>query len=190
MFEIGQLTRLPLGYVGEGNTRKITIDMREWLKDFPTATVVVEVVRPDRYKYLPATEMKDGILTWVVNPGEVRIAGKGFAQIAAIDLDTGDEYRSRIVGTIIAESLSDFTGIELEDADPAVKWVNKVLLAADNAFDSERAAKLAAELAEQAAANGGYIQFEIGDDGRLYMHRTDNVDVTFVIEEGRLILHE
>lgn len=189
-FEIGRLTRLVLGYVGESNTRTIRIDMREWLRDFPKATIVVEVVRPDRTKYFAATDMQDGILTWVINPGEVRIAGKGFAQIAAIDLDTGDEYRSRVVGTVITGSLEEFTGVELEDIDPAAKWVNRVVAAAENAFDSKEAAELAAELAKQAAAESGFIRFEIEEDGRLYMYRTDNVDVAFVIEEGRLMLYE
>lgn len=190
MFEIGQLTRLPLGYVGESNTRRIEIDMSAWLEDFPGATIVVEVVRPDLTKYIAATDMENGILKWVVNPGEVRIAGKGFAQIAAIDLDTWNQYRSRVVQTIIADSLEDFTTEVLDDIDPANAWVNRVLMAAEIAAESRDAAAESAELAKQAAAESGFMQFEIGDDGRLYYYRTDNVDIMFEIEEGRLMVYE
>lgn len=190
MFEIGQLTRLPLGYVGESNTRRIEIDMSAWLEDFPGATIVAEVVRPDLTKYIAATDMENGILTWLVNPGEVRIAGKGFAQIAAIDLDTGDQYRSRVVQTIVSNSLDEFTTEVLDDIDPANAWVNRVLKAAELAAESRDAAAESAELAKQAAAESGYMQFEIGDDGRLYYYRTDNVDIMFEIEEGRLMVYE
>lgn len=133
MFEIGKLTRLNLGYVGEGDTRTIQIDMTDWLERFPDATIKVEVRRPDKYKYMPAVELEEGVLTWTVNPGEVAIAGSGFAQIAAINLDTGAEYRSRVVETIIRESLEDFTDAELAETDPAAKWVNQVLKAAETA---------------------------------------------------------
>ena len=190
MFEIGQLTRLPLGYVGESNTRRIEIDMSAWLEDFPGATIVAEVVRPDLTKYIAATDMENGILKWVVNPGEVRIAGKGFAQIAAIDLDTGNQYRSRVVQTIVADSLDEFTTEVLDDIDPANAWVNRVLKAAEIAAESRDAAAESTELAKQAAAESGFMQFEIGDDGRLYYYRTDNVDIMFEIEEGRLMVYE
>ena len=190
MFEIGQLTRLPLGYVGESNTRRIEIDMSAWLEDFPGATIVAEVVRPDLTKYIAATDMENGILKWVVNPGEVRIAGKGFAQISAIDLDTGNQYRSRVVQTIVADSLDEFTTEVLDDIDPANAWVNRVLKAAEIAAESRDAAAESTELAKQAAAESGFMQFEIGDDGRLYYYRTDNVDIMFEIEEGRLMVYE
>lgn len=136
MFRIGNLTRLYLGYVGENESRVISIDMNEWLEKWPDATIVVQVVRPDGYKYFAATEMENGVMTWEVTAGEVLYKGKGFAQITAVDLNTDKEYKSRTVETIIAESLEEFNSLVLAETDPAQKWVNKVLEAAKQAEDA------------------------------------------------------
>lgn len=146
MFEIGKLTRLPLGYVGESNSRTISIDISEWLKEFPDALVMIQVIRPvDRYKYPAAYTLADGVLHWTVDGAELIHAGKGLAQISLYDPDTKREYKSRVVGTVVAESLDGFNEIELEDSDPANKWVNQVLEAAD---DAKASAEQAAESVE------------------------------------------
>jgi len=189
-WKIGELTRLPLGYVGENSTRTIEIDVSEWLDRFPGATIVVEVVRPDRVKYFAATDLEGGILSWEISAGDVGVPGKGIAQIAAVDLDTYEIYKSRVVGTIIAESLAGFDAIELEDEDPSKRWVTRVLDAAETVRESAESAAESAELAQQAAAQNGYMHFLIEEDGRLYMWRTDNVRVVFEIDEGRLMVYE
>lgn len=57
------------------------------------------------------------------------------------------------------------------------------------AKQSEINAAHSADLAEQSAAQSGYMFFEINDRGRLIYNRTENVDVDFTLEKGRLILH-
>lgn len=134
---IGKLTRLMLGYAGEGGTRKIRIDMREWLEQFPGAMIVIQMVRPqDRYKYFVSYTKEKGILTWTVGHGEVKYAGKGLAQITLYNPGTMQEYKSRVVETIVARSLEEFNSILLEEDDPAQKWVNQVLEAAKRAEDA------------------------------------------------------
>lgn len=187
---IGQLTRLMLGYMGEASTREIRIDMSEWWREFPGALVAIQMVRPyDRYKYFAAYDKEGETVCWTVDAGELKYAGKGLAQITLYDPDTKKEYKSRVVGTIVASSIEEFNSMQLEESDPADKWVNRTLVAAENAKDSETAAAEYAELAKQAAAQSGYMQFEIGEDGRLYYYRTENVDVQFEIEEGRLLVY-
>lgn len=189
MYEIGRLTRLDLGYQGESDTRVIKIDVSAWMERFPEATIVVQVLRPDGKKYLRSSKPVDGVMTWVIDKDEVSVPGHGMAQIAAINLDTGEQYRSRVVETIIKESLQEFLG-DLEDGDPMNSWVNAVLDAAERAGDSADAAAESEERVAQAAAEAGYMQFEIGDDGRLYYYRTANVNVMFSIDEGRLMIYE
>lgn len=143
---IGLLTSLPLGYVGEGGTRTIEIDVSEWLNRWPTAEIVVHVLRPDKYPYLPVTTVKDGVLKWTVQRDEVSVRGRGKAFISAINKVTGDEYKSRVVQTIIAGTIEEFESVEA--GDPAKGWVQQVLDARDEAVD-------AARRAENAAGNGG-----------------------------------
>lgn len=142
MFEIGQLTRLPLGYVGESGTRTISIDMKAWMDEYPGALIMIQVIRPvDRYKY-PAAYTKTGdVIHWTVDGSEVMYAGKGLAQIALYNPDTKQEYKSRVVGTIVAESLDGFNDIMLENTDPTSKWVNKVLVAANVASYAQEKAE-------------------------------------------------
>ena len=110
---IGLLTSLLLGYVGENGTRTIEIDVSEWLQRWPTAEIVVHILRPDKYPYLPVPKVTDGILRWTVDRSEVEVRGRGLAYISAIDLKTHTEYKSRVVQTIIAGSIAG--------AKPAVK---------------------------------------------------------------------
>lgn len=143
---IGLLTSLPLGYVGEGGTRTIEIDVSEWLNRWPTAEIVVHVLRPDKYPYLPVTTVEDGVLKWTVQRDEVAVRGRGKAFISAINKVTGDEYKSRVVQTIIAGTIEEFESVEA--GDPAKGWVQQVLDARDEAVD-------AARRAENAAGSGG-----------------------------------
>lgn len=146
MYEIGRLTKLPLGYAGEGGTRKIQIDMTAWLKAFVGAVIVVYVLRPDKYPYFAAVDMQNGILTWTVEAEEVAVAGRGWAQLAAVNPVTGDTYHSRVVQTEVFRSIDEF---QTETAgDPAQKWVQQVLTARDEAVE-------AAERAEAAAGGTG-----------------------------------
>lgn len=150
-FEIGRLVRLTLGYVGESESRMIQISMQDWLDRWPDAVIVVEAMRPDGYKYIPATEMENGMLTWQVNEGETAVEGKGFAQFMAKELNSGKTYKSRVVETITAASLEGFNDLVLEEKDPAKKWVDKVLEAAE---ETKTAAVISTEksgIAEAAA---------------------------------------
>ena len=150
--KIGLLTQIPLGYVGESNTRTHKIDVSEWLKEFPGAHIIVQVIRPyDGYKYFAATTLQDGILYWTVSPGELIYAGKGYAQVVLTNPETKQEYESRAVGTVVAESLRGFNDMELGETDPATNWVNQVLTAADNAASSVIQAEAQVLLAESAA---------------------------------------
>lgn len=140
MYEIGRLTRLDLGYQGESDTRVIEIDVSSWLERFPEATIVIQVLRPDGKKYLRSSKPVDGVMAWVIDKDEVSVPGYGMAQIAAINLDTGAEYRSRRVETIIKESMQEFLE-DLEPGDPMNNWVNVVVEAAVSAEESMEAAK-------------------------------------------------
>ena len=59
--------------------------------------------------------------------------------------------------------------------------------AATSASASAASAATNADRAEQAAAQSGYMFFEIREDGHLWMDKTDNVDVDFYLgEDGHL----
>ena len=145
-FEIGRLTRLPLGRVGENNARTIEINVADWLLDWPEATIGMMLQRPGEDSYYPAAvTVEAGMLRYTVKRGDVEIAGEGMAQIVLVG--EGDvELRSCVAKTKVEESLPGSESGEPED--PAQPFVNKVLEAAERA-------EAAAERAENAGGGGG-----------------------------------
>lgn len=160
-FEIGKVTRLRLGYVGEHVARKIEIDVSAWLDKWPDALIHMTVKRPNEDDlYIPATDIKNGMLVWEILQSDIAIGGVGVAQIRALDRASGACYMSRVVETIIDNSMDGATD---ENApDKAAGWVNRVIEAAASVAD--RAEELdalvdeasdAIESADTAAANAG-----------------------------------
>lgn len=63
---------------------------------------------------------------------------------------------------------------------------DRAITAEGNAATDARAASDSAERAEQAAANAGYLDVEIDENGHLIYIRTDAVDVDFSLRDGHL----
>lgn len=74
--------------------------------------------------------------------------------------------------TAEAYAVGERGGIDVEFGDPT--------------YDNN--AKFYAEKAKQAASESGYMFFT-NKNGRLYFNRTDNVNVDFTLEEGRLVYY-
>lgn len=188
-FEIGRLTRLELGYVGETESRVIRIDMSEWLERWPDGAVAIDVLKPGRKEYyLADTEVTDGILEWTLSYTDVSIAGRGLAQVSIYEFSTGKVYKSRTVETIIKAS-ADMEE-DLEAPHPMDTWVARAVAAKEEALAAADDAAMSADKADQAAAKSGFMTFEIDEDGHLWYGRTDNVNVEFEIEEGRLVIYD
>lgn len=146
-YEIGRLTRLELGYVGETGTREILIDMTEWLERWPDGNIAVDVLKPGRKEYyLADTMVEDGILTWTVTYADVAKAGRGMAQISLYDFATGKVYKSRCVETIIKAS-ADMEE-DLEAPHPMDTWVARAVAAKEEAIEASEAAMAAEQGAE------------------------------------------
>ena len=168
MFEIGKLTKLPLGMQGENKARTIQINMKDWLEDWPGAAIVLTVKRPGDSNFYPADiDLEGNVLSWTLTRADVANAGEGEAQLV---LKNGDdvELRSRVVRTVVEESLSG----TLTDAPmPQENWITSVLAtgetskanakaAADSASEAKASAEAAAKSAEEASQNGSGVDTE------------------------------
>ena len=130
LFEIGKLTNLPLGWQNENKSRTLQIDVGAWLTDWPGAAINVLVRRPEEDTFYPAnTKVQDNLLTWTLTRGDLEIAGTGRAQFILTD-ENDVELRSRVVQTIIGESLS---GTTADAPQPEDAWLHEVLQAAQDA---------------------------------------------------------
>lgn len=183
---------IPLGKQGEDGRTRIEVDVSPWLAEHPGATIALTVTMSNGDQYAGAVEVVDGIAVWKITESDTILAGYGWAEWR-MDCPSGDTYITRKARTHLYPQAGATNGNGNPYAPIAAQVqeaARQAKEAAGQAQESEQAAAASAELAKQAAANGGYIQFEIGDDGRLYMYRTENVTFVFEIEEGRLMMYE
>ena len=132
-YEIGKLTRLNLGNQGESNSRPIEIDVTDWLKTWPDATLGLLVKRPGEETFAPVTiSVQNGLLKWTPTRADTEIAGEGKAQFVLTD-ENDVELRSRVVNIIIAESMPGSVG---EAPGPLESFVADVLAAARTAEEA------------------------------------------------------
>ena len=84
--------------------------------------------------------------------------------------------------TSAAESKATATAKATQAAQSASDAAGSAAAAAQSAADAD----MNADRAEQAAATQGYLYFYIDQNGDLIYQRTDNVDVTFYLDDGSL----
>lgn len=180
-FEIGRITRLNLGYVGENESRTIEVDVSDWLERWPDAIIALQVQRPtEDALYIAATELEDGVLRWTITSEDVAIEGRGMAQFRAVDPASGVCHKSRTVGTMVAWSLGGDDGAEVPDASQ--NWVNQVLEAAKRAED----AAARAEAAGSSAPSAWPVTLTEGADGTWTADKT-LAEITQAHEEGYIV---
>lgn len=176
---------IPLGVAGENLATRVEIDCTPWLAELPAASITLLVEQPDGNAYPALVTMEGTTAVWTLQSADTGVPGYGKIEVRCNCPEGNQHYISVKGRTHLYPSIDRPHG-----GDPARPWVEDVLQAGAVAKGAAEEAVEAAELAKQAAANGGYIQFEIGDDGRLYMYRTENVTFVFEIEEGRLMMYD
>ena len=84
MLKINEVNRLYLGCQGENLAQTITIDMSDWLADFPSGIVTVWVMRNGDTVPYPAGATLDretGTLSWSPTSTDTYVSGEGKAEI-------------------------------------------------------------------------------------------------------------
>lgn len=126
-----------IGRKGENEAVRLSFDVKNWLKDYPTADIVVMCKRPaDENAYpVPSAQISidDGTLYWILSNGDLEYEGTGECELILID---GNTIAKDVIYTIqIARSLDGGA----EPPDPWTGWVEQV------AADAERAEQAASE---------------------------------------------
>lgn len=139
---------VPLGRVGENNSRRIVFDV-SWLSDFPGADLILynrRVMDEDAYPVFPdQMEIIDGKLYWTVTSADVAAEGSGKCQVAAYL--NGAIVKSEIYHTVCLAALDK----NQEPPAPWVSWQRELVALAQDAVN----ASTAAQASEQAAETAG-----------------------------------
>lgn len=182
--KIDKVFYLQIGVQGENIARDIQLDVTDWAEKFPEASFHILFKRYNEvYPYPVVTSYEDGILTWTPSAADTAIEGIGYAEVRAINPDTGMVLKSRVIPTSVENSVSGSDG---EVPDPFEEWANQVLAASDAAVQAEHI--VLAAVAEIAAGNG-IFDIRLEEDGHLYFYWTDSADYRFALENGRLMLY-
>jgi hypothetical protein len=201
---------IPLGRRGENNARQIIFDCSGFEREYPGGTPQLLVQRHwDDVPYLPPIVRDGDTVLWTLTAADTAKSGTGRAELRWYVGDT--LAKSRIWDTYNMTALGepsedvpepDKSAVELlieeagtavrragAEADRAENQADRAENQADRAENQADRAENQADRAEQAAAQAGYLDFEIDQRGHLIYNRTDNVSADFSIEEGRLIYH-
>lgn len=184
-------TVIPLGKACECRATRIDFSVSSWLTRFPGGTIALYIRDPNGEMYLAVITVTDGVASWVIRETDTTVPGYGSLELALIGAN-GEKKLSAVATTKLDTSLVD-TG---ETPDHAQPWLERAAdmqaateTAAREAATHAAAASVSADQAAQAAAQSGYMFFTIDDAGHLQYSRTDNVDVEFTLEEGRLVIN-
>lgn len=182
-FDVCKLSRLQLGKQGENKATVINIDVADWLERWPEAAIQLVHVRHDEDTPYEVTNtvVTGRYLTWTVTSTDTAIAGKGIAEIRAIDGDV--LKKSRIIETIVEPAVEGTTG---ETPDALADWAAKLATAvqeAQSALDEVQNALEAVSGWDTATATA--VSLESGEQPTVDMIRGENgVELAFGIPKG------
>jgi hypothetical protein len=152
---------IPIGYVGENETREIAIDIRPLVRAWPDLAPVLLAKRPGETALYPCvTRVENGVLYWRVTLSDTAIPGKGECVIHMIDGE-GRVGKSRTMTTLIERSAS---GEETQEPPEAIKpWIDDVLASIESIKEGY------VEI-EQGEENAG-LALVVGADGRVTLRK-------------------
>lgn len=146
---------IPIGYVGENESREIAIDISPLTAMWPHLTPQLIARRPGETDVYPCRTRREGsVLYWTVTAGDTAIAGSG--EICVHMIGSGGVIgKSRNVGTRISPSLDAQETSEPPEA--ARSWVDDILVRLEEI-------KSGYVLGNQGAENAGKLLY-VREDG-------------------------
>ena len=181
-----------IGWAGENQARGIIWDISKWQELYGEGTCTLLNQREQDTVPYPCTVDIDGkFAVWQVADTDLGTGGNGKCQLV---YQVGEEIvaKSPVYKTLAESSLGD----ETEPPEDAPGWIMDVLQAGENAVDAAERAEDSAESAAESAqtamesvTNASHIDFEVRDDGHVWMIKTGPApdDIDFKLTDGRLI---
>lgn len=175
---------IKLGREGENKARQWVFDFSRWVDTFGEGAVQLIVQRPGECQPYPVPlEIEGEDAVWTVTNIDTSVVGTGKAEFQYYVGETLE--KSAVFTTSIVDALG-----EPSDTPPDAyeHYMEAMLEVASRAEVAKQEAEKAADKAEQAMNSAGFVEFEIGENGHLYLIRTENIidDIDFELVDGRL----
>lgn len=183
---------LKIGWTGEDQARGIVWDISKWQELYGDGTCTLFNQREQDTAPYPCPVTIDGrFAVWQVTDGDLGSGGNGKCQLV---YTVGDEVvaKSPVYRTLASKSL----GNETDPPEDAPGWIIQVLQAGTDAMDAAQKAEESAKSAEESAkaaegsvTNASHIDFEVRDDGHVWLIKAGAVPggIDFKLESGRLV---
>lgn len=181
-----------IGWAGENQARGIIWDISKWQELYGEGTCTLLNQRETDTAPYPCSITIDGkFAIWRVTDADLGTGGNGKCQLI---YQIGEEVvaKSPVYKTLSNRSL----GNETEPPEDAPGWIMDVLQAGENAVDaaeraedSAKSAEESAKAAEGSVTNASHIDFEVRDDGHVWLIKTGAVPggIDFKLTDGRLV---
>ena len=114
---------LNLGHQGENGARELKVYVTEWLAEYPTATIRLQILRPgeDVPYYAEGVTVDGGVLTWIPSSADTGFGGYGKAELQAVQGET--IVKSAVVKTFTEPCLPGTAG----EVPPSMKpWTDAI----------------------------------------------------------------
>lgn len=105
LHELGY-TAIDLGKHGENGVREIDFDLRDWIAEYPGASVALYISQPNTTVYLAATKLEEGILKWPILNTYTATPGFGSVEIV-MSGKNGERLKSATANIFVSESMSE-----------------------------------------------------------------------------------
>lgn len=159
MLRVNEVNRLYLGVQGENLAKKITIDMNQWLVEYPNGSATIWHKRNGDSVPEPTgatMDLQSGILSWTPTSTDTYVSGEGEAEIRLTEGNVIKKSKKIVTG--VSKAVTGADGEELGSGwqdyiDAVTKSVSMAIL------------------------KDGHIRFEIDDNGHLIFHYTDEIPV-------------
>lgn len=122
---------IPIGYVGENESREIVLDIGPLMREWPELTPQLVAKRPGETDVYPCiTRLEGDLLIWTVTDSDTAIPGMGEVRVHMVGKN-GEIAKSRIAQTVIGGGME---GEMQKEPPPAIKpWIDQILQAGGGA---------------------------------------------------------
>lgn len=170
---------LNLGHQGENGARELKVYVTDWLAEYPTATIRLQILRPgeDVPYYVTGATVTGGVLTWIPSSADTGFGGYGKAELQAVQGET--IVKSAVVKTFTEPCLPGTAG----EVPPSMKpWTDAIEEAIED-IDGKLDAPETAGTAGQVLKLNASLKPEWGTGGG----GGSDVTVTQVVSSGTKI---
>lgn len=183
---------IKIGWTGENQARGIIWDISKWQEIYGNGTCTLLNQRgQDTTPYPCFVNIENNFAIWKITEADIGNGGNGKCQLI---YTVGDKT---VAKTPVYKTFADRSlGNETEPPESASDWVLQVLQAGQDAVDAAERAEESAESAEESAkaaegsvTNASHIDFEVRDDGHVWLIKAGAVPggIDFKLKSGRLV---